>query len=231
MEHSWSDPAQREKALRDIARIELRAGQAERAVGLAMSVRSFLQYRDDALLDLVAALAKAEEYRRALDACEKIGSHLRKAQAILTVATALAERGHLINAETLAATCGFLKSGDPLFRGGRQPFDYQDANTWVAWYDEDHQGTPVMWNERGTTNLARVAARFAVLTAQIPRVEGAPSCNGAVMAIAEAQTAAGQEEEAVSWARQLNDPESRTMGLLGVARGISGRPTQDDDDD
>jgi hypothetical protein len=248
IEHSNTDirqDAERDETLCAIAVAQVKANDTEAAVRTALSVKRFVQYRDDALHHIVDHHIAKRDFKTALATADVIDNPSRKAAAILKVATAVAKSGDHKTAADIAARIE-LSEIDPLPKfGKKEQFDFRRPRSWGICY-EDGRAFTIASQTRANRHSAEVAGAamglsqalgerpaqsYAVLFNDILKEE-------VILALARAHAASGDPSEALAWARQIGSGDKvnsekddqtswavqrRIYALIGVAEGILDR--------
>ena len=222
------------EALQKIAIAQARAGNLGDAVATASDITEYLQYRDDALLEVVRVHIRRKNVSAALVAAGGIPTPSRKAQAVLEIAAAQARMGDRNGARATANSIDLVGRRIP-FKVVKttEPFDFSSPATWGTQYEfpgyvvggligmvieaAGHVAAAAMELDQalGGREPLRYAEAFAELEAEILR------------RIARAQARAGNPQGAVSWARLLANPGQRAYALLGAAEGVMGTVVED----
>jgi hypothetical protein len=228
----------RDRATLAVALAQLRANDAKSAAQTALTIRAYVQYRDDALEAIVSRCIAKEELKMALTMADKFDNSSRKAVAILRVATAHAKSGNRRTATEIAARI-VLTPQDPLLGAGRDRFDYRTPSTWVVCYDASSAFT--MSSHRAAVTLGAEVAGAAMTLSQAlgQRFEkpfevlfGGINYAEIIQSLARSHAASGDANEALGWARKIGRSgdaeqskrdEQRIHALVGVAEGIHER--------
>jgi tetratricopeptide (TPR) repeat protein len=242
----WQD-SPREQALAALAVAQVKANDVEGAVRTATSIKYFVQYRDDALLQIIDHLTARGDLKTALQSAQKLDNPSRKATAILKVATAHAKAGDRKTAAAVAAGIELTPRKSEFFPelGVNVHFDYRSPRSWGIRYDDGLGGTNAssQISSRYAAELAGTAITFAEALGQRPEQSYAVLFNDIltaeiVQALARAHAATGNARDALAWAKQIGSSEKikpaggdkaswaverRVHALLGVAEGILDR--------
>jgi tetratricopeptide (TPR) repeat protein len=235
--------ADREAALCAIAVAQFNANDPEGAVRTALSVKYFVQYRDEALDNFVTCQIAERKLKAALATAQLIGNPSTKATAILKVATAHADSG---DRETAAAVASRIELTEGSFPRPtpteKEHFDYRVPRSWGVRYEDGLAGTmlSIQIASRDAAKVAAAAMSLSQALGQRPDRSYAISfdeiCTEEVtQALARAHAAKGDPAEAVAWARRIgssgkvNSDENcwavqrRIYALIGAAEGILDR--------
>lgn len=247
IEHSESDFTQdgrREEALLEVAKAQLKAGDAAGATRSALSITHFTQYCDDALHAIVEFEIRKRNHKGALAAAEKIPNESRRASAMLKIATAYVKSGDRKTAVEIAERIKLTRSlfpGHPIGPG----FDYRIPKTWGDHYDVGgaFTGASLSLSGQRVVEVAGCAMTLAQALAPMPEPDYAEAFNEIlsgeiVRALARAHAVSGNPREALAWAQRIGsdkkpalaedrepawDVERRIYALVGVADGILDR--------
>jgi hypothetical protein len=107
-------------------------------VNTALSIKCFVQYRDDALNNVVEYHIAKRDVKAALVTTDKFDNASRKAAAILKVATAQAKAGNRQAAADIAAQIKLGRTSQILANAQDKGFDYRRPQTWGVSYDWHH---------------------------------------------------------------------------------------------
>jgi tetratricopeptide (TPR) repeat protein len=246
--HSETDFAQdgdREKALYAIAVAQVKANDAEGAVRTALSVKYFIQYRDDALHAVIDHEIAKQDLQKALTTAEKIDNPSRKASAILKVAAAYAKSGDRKTAADVGARIELTTRKE--FRA-QEKFDYRAPRSWCVRYDASSFFTisrSQMWGQRAA-EVAGAAMSLSQELGQIPDDSYAilfdkVHTEEVIQSLARAHAVSGDAGEALAWAKKIGGSvkvksigddisrravEQRIYALIGVAEGILDRSSK-----
>ncbi|MGE5326610.1 MAG: hypothetical protein ACM3NO_06195 [Deltaproteobacteria bacterium] len=232
----------REEALFAAAAAMLKAGDVERALRTALSITYYLQYRDDALEEIVGFQIRKRNLAAALSASGKIEDSSTKASEILKIATEYAKSGDRRTAADVAARIDLTCAG-PLSPDGRKhQFDYRSAPTWGICYEP---GFTMMSMHNSRVQAARVAAAAMTLAHALGQKSSQPYetlfkdfDNEVVRALARAHARIGNTTAALEWARRIGSDdkiaskedfdtlwavERRIHALVGAAEGLLDR--------
>jgi tetratricopeptide (TPR) repeat protein len=244
-ETDFSQDSPREQALYAIAVAQLRAGDVKGAIRTALSVDYFVQYRDDALHEVVDHQIAKRDFKSALTMAGMVHNPSRKAAAILKVAVAHAKSGDRKTAADVAARIELSEKAWFAGLGGREAFDYQLPHSWGVNYDFDGAFTVCLaqMQERHMAEVAGAAMTLSQALGQRPDRSYAILFNDiyaeeVIRALARAHAASGDPNDALAWARQIGSDakvkpekdddtraavERRVHALIGVAEGILDR--------
>jgi hypothetical protein len=208
-EGDFTQDAEREQALFAIAQTQLKANDIDGALRTALSVQYYLQYRDDALQEIVDYQIAGRDLKRALAIAEKMDNPSRKAAAMLKVATAHAKSGGRRRAAEVAARIELTDRGGDLLPQifQKQRFDYRLPRTWGVPYDEGFSFTigSYLISVKRAQEVAGAAMALAQALGQQPAQSYAilfDDIQGEITgALARAHAACGQTREALAWAR------------------------------
>jgi hypothetical protein len=243
-ENDFSQDGTREEALYAIAVAQLKANDVEGAVRTALSVKYYLQYRDDALHKIVDHQIAKRDLKAALTTAQKVDHPSRKATAILRIAAAHAKAGDRKTAADVAAQIDLAhRDGLPTIRPG--PFDYRIPRSWGISYDAwvGFTAASHFASIQRTAEVAAAAMTLAQALEQKPAQSYALLFNEIyageiIQALARAHAASGDAGEALAWAKQIGTSgkikstedsetrwavERRVHALVGVAEGILDR--------
>jgi tetratricopeptide (TPR) repeat protein len=251
-EWEWTRDGDREQSLYSIAVAQLNANDADGAVATAMSVKYFVQYRDDALNSVVTFHIAKRDFKSAFATTGKFENPSRKAAAILKVATAQAKAGDRKAAGQTAAQIKLTHRSEMRKRingHDNSGFDYRRPQTWGESYDQSDFFT--MASHQASVERTAAVAAAAMELAQA--LESTPDQSYAILfkdfnsteviqALARTHATCGNTcgnvNDAVAWAKQIGTankiPEEdknrvrsavqqRIHALLGVAEGMIDR--------
>ena len=233
------DP-EREEALRAVAVAQAKAGCVADALATARSIEHYVQYKDDALREIVNTQISHGDLKGATAAAEQIANASKKATALLKVATAYVKANDKETAEAIAARIRVVARPFGFAGAGSQEFDYRRPETWGCLYEPSFTMASLFWTEELAGELAAAAMTFiqalgerrsepyAEKFKEIPWPE-------VVEAIARAHAATGHAREALAWASRIGSQEKvvssddrdaevrvqqRIYALIGVAEGM-----------
>jgi tetratricopeptide (TPR) repeat protein len=243
IEHSDKDftrDGRREESLSQIAVAQAKAGKFEDAISTATSIEHYMQYQNDALMEIVRLQIARGNLEAALATTAKMENPSRKATAKLAIATAAAKGGDSRKARSIAAQIK-LKHGDRRLVVKPVEFDYSRPETWGELYDEGPFFTMLshsFW-VRHAAGLADAAmtlkqalneddTRFEVAFKDVVNEE-------VIQSLARAHAANGSPQAAIAWASRIGsdrkivtdddsesrrDVQRRIHALVGVAEGM-----------
>ena len=236
-DRDFTQDGAREEALCAIAVAEARAGRASDAVATARSIEYYIQYKDDALSEVVNTQISHGDLKGATATAEQISEASRKASSLLKVATAYARANDEKTAKAIAARICVVRGS----RGaGSREFDYRRAETWGCLYEESYSITSLYGTIRTAQELAAAAMTFAQVLGEPQSEPYAEKFKRipwpeVVQAIARAHAASGDAREALAWASRIGSQEKvvssddrdaevrvqqRIYALIGVAEGM-----------
>jgi hypothetical protein len=159
---------EREKALCAIALAQLKAKDVEGAIRTALSIKTYVQYRDDVLEQIVEHHIAEGDLKTALTAAEKFDNPSKRATAILKVATAHAQSGNRKKAANVAEQIK-LTQEDMIPIGRRNGrFDYRTPTSWAARYEMGFTNASRHWADMRAAEVAGAAMTFAQALGQQP---------------------------------------------------------------
>jgi tetratricopeptide (TPR) repeat protein len=173
IEHSNRDfarDADRERALYGIALAQLGAGDDGGALATALSVKYFVQYRDDVLNALIAYYLRKPDLKAALTISRHFENPSRKAAAVLKVAAAHAKAGDRNKASEIAARIKLTHRSETLkslLTGHEEGFDYRRPESWGENYDA-HDSFTMASHRLSVQRTAEVAAAAMELAQSLP---------------------------------------------------------------
>ena len=246
-EWEWTRDGDREQALYSIAVAQLSANDADGAVATAMSVKYFVQYRDDGLNEVVAFYILKHNFKAAFATTERFVNPSRKATAILKVATAQAKAGDRKAAAETAAQIKLTHRSEmrKLLNVNESAFDYRRPQSWGDNYDAHDFFT--MSSHMGTVGRTAEVAAAAMELAQALENKPAQSyadlfkefnSDQVTQSLARTHATFGDVKEAIAWAKQIGSGDiipiedknhvswavqQRIHALLGVAEGMIDR--------
>jgi hypothetical protein len=243
-EKDFSQDAPREQALYAIAVAQLKADDVKGAIRTALSVDYFIQYRDDALREVVDHQIAKRDLKSALATARMVHNPSRRAAAILKVAVAHAKSGDRKTAADVAASID-LALEPVLGLGKREVFDYRLPHSWGVNYEDDGAFTITMAlaQERHRAELAGAAMTLSQALGERPERSFAILFNDmygkeVLRSLARAHAASGDPNDALAWARQIGGAgkvkpekddetraavERRVFALIGVGEGLLDR--------
>ena len=158
-----------ERALCAVAVAQAKAGRVADAVATACSIEYYIQYKNDALLEVLNAQISRGDLKGATATAEQIPNASRKASGLLKVATAYARANDKKTAKAIATRIRVV--AEPLLPGlpktGSQAFDYRRPETWGCLYDQKSYFT--MLSHHMTLMKAEELAAAAMTFTQVTR--------------------------------------------------------------
>lgn len=218
-ETGW-DVFSRDGALRSIAQVQLRNGDIAGAGETARKIRHLSQRRNEAVLDILEVYIRNGNTAKAIEQAQTIEKQSHSAQAHLTIAAILAERGDNAQAQKMADGISNPVFGFPFRRGAT--FAMSDPKTWGRLYDLGIGFTMascrVAQDTAGDLTAAAMRCRVALRgKGDIEYSEELEQWDA--RKAARAQAKAGDAAGALIWVRQLKT-ENRIEGLWGIAEGL-----------
>jgi hypothetical protein len=215
------ESADRGRALGAIACIQLKNGDRPGAEATAQKIKHWLQYQSGSLLKIVEAYARLGESKKAIATAGTIKDDSRKAQAMLTVAAIVAERGDKKAALKIAEGLTYPTSQFPLPSGGQ--FVFGDPKSWGNLYEMGFAFTMTSFHVAKDTaadlTAAAMRCRVAVIgQGDITYSEELEQWDA--RKVAKAQALAGDAAGAFQWVERLT-AENRLEGLCGITEGIA----------
>jgi tetratricopeptide (TPR) repeat protein len=238
------DSAYAERVRYSIAIAQLKTGDAAGAMDTALSVKHFLQYRDDALDSIVAYHSGRRDPKAALAATEKFDNPSRKAAAILKAAAAQARAGDRKKAADMTSKIKLTQRSElnQLLVQKDQGFEFGRPEKWGKNYDSGDIGTMLSYrvSVRNTAKVAAAAMELAQALEYKPPKSYAVLFNDInseeiVQSLARSHAVFGDPKEALAWAKQIGSdakiPEKdrdriswavqrRIHAMIGVAEGL-----------
>ena len=237
----------REGVLCAIADTQLKAGDVGGAIATALSVKRFVQFRDDVLSSIVAYQINKRDWKAAVATTALFDNSSRKATAVLKVATAMAKSGERKAAISFASQIKltheseFRKMFNSALKEEDRGFEYLRPQTWGENYDASDFFT--MASHRASVQRTAEVAASALEFAQTLQYQPAQSYailfndfyGDVVQTLARTHVMFGNSSEAVAWAKQIGSGdiipekdtgdvrwavERRIHALLGVAEGL-----------
>ncbi len=238
-EDDFTPDGRREEALCAIAVARARAGDIAGAVATEHSIKYYVQYKTDILVEIANLQIRHGELKESLATAAQIANPSKQATACLNVAIAYAKAGDGKTAKTIArrihvARQGWIASVEPV------EFDYGRPRTWGIMYQASGTMASQLEAIRRAADLAAAAMTLTqVLGKQYPESYAIMfrdfRYENVVRALARAHAASGDANEALVWAHRIGSNEkiesredfaairsvkSRIYALLGVAEGI-----------
>jgi tetratricopeptide (TPR) repeat protein len=214
-----------------IVEAHLKAGNMAAAMRIADS--------DPARRAILVHFIAKKDFSGALTVTETIDNSVEKAKAFLSVAIAHARAG---DSKTAAELAGRVRLSHKIWIDEDHivHFDFRDPATWGVFYEEGFTGLSWRIATENAAELARLSMTLANLLGQRPAKSYAElfrdiRSTEIVRALARAHAAAGNPQEALTWARQIGsdgkvDPKDtgyevtqRIDALIGAAEGMLDR--------
>lgn len=237
---------ERQQALAAVVDAELNRNDPDAAERIALSITDYVGYRDDSLNAIVDYHIAEAEFDEALNTAHNVHSRLRRASAILKVATAYAQSGDPVTAADVASQVALTNESFLIAVAERPVFDYRRPDTWGSNYDSGRGGTNLSrrLSDERTAEIAKWAMTLAQVMSLEPTPDYAESLNElhsdrAILALARAHAASGDVRDASAWAQRIGSDQKvassedfeslwalrrRINALIGVAEGILDRP-------
>jgi tetratricopeptide (TPR) repeat protein len=220
--HRYED---RDAALQSIAMLQLSINNRAGAEHTVKQIPQFFQYHSEALTALVESYARAGEANKAIAMANSIIEDSRKAQAMLQIATILAQRGDKKVARKIAEGLTYPRFRDGLLRrlGHNQQFNFRDHKTWGELYESTGEFTIASsrGNQATAGDLTAAAMQCRIaLDGRGGIAYGKVLEYWDVRKVAKVQAAAGDASGALDWLEGLSASQ-RLEALLGLADGLA----------
>jgi hypothetical protein len=217
--------ANRTKALYGIAMIQISRNDCLGAEKTASQIRQFLNYRSLILIAIAKSYAHSGKTMKAIAVADRIKGDSRKAQAMLEIATIVAQRGDKKTAWKIADGLNYPQAHDP-FIGSTSSgprFVFRDSKTWGVHYEPTGGFTmaSLQHGKETANDLTAAAMRCRVaLEGNGIGIDRKILNRWDVRSIANVQSANGDAIGALTWAEYLSGLQ-RLSALLGVADGLA----------